>query len=621
MKHRSRGAFAVVLLSALFTAATPARAETYRGARRSDPVRPISVDRDLRDLPKVAPWKPGDPIKEIPLRRRKMPGIPARTPAPPRTDPLLATQSAAPRGNDRAFTTPVLDIAGQGYSGVHPPDTIGEIGPAHYIQMINGAGGGLFTVYDKTTGALVAGPSNLDGLGTGSCATGLGDPVVLFDRLAQRWLLTEFASLGNHLCAYVSKTADPVSGGWWAYDFAVPDFPDYPKYAVWPDGYYVGTNEGPPALYALDRVKMLAGQAATYQRLTVPAIAGFGFQMLQPADMDGYAPPADGEPAIFLRHRDDEVHNIGSNDPSKDFLELWTMHVDWSTPANTSVSGPTNVAITEIDSDLCGLVSFSCIPQPFAPLPLDPLREVVMWRAQYRKFLDGHEALVGNLATDVDGNDRAGVRWFELRRSDGGAWTKYQEGTYSPDATGRWMASAAMDRFGGIAVGYSVSSSSVKPGIRYAGRLVDDPLGTLPQAETVIRAGATSQLSTTRWGDYASMNVDPNDDCTMWFTTEYGSGNKWATRITKLQFDACAALGTTDTDGDGIPHGGDNCPNDANYDQVDWNANGVGDVCDTLVCSTVTGGGSATARAAALLGPALLAAIGIRRWRGRGARS
>ncbi|MBK7974628.1 MAG: hypothetical protein IPK07_15560 [Deltaproteobacteria bacterium] len=224
--------------------------------------------------------------------------------------------------------------------------------------MINGSGGGIFTVYDKTTGATIAGPTNLDTLGTGSCATGLGDPVVLFDRLAQRWFLTEFASLGNHLCAYVSKTADPVSGGWWAYDFSVPDFPDYPKYAVWPDGYYVGTNEGSPAVYALDRVRMLAGQAATYQRLTVPAIAAFGFQMLQPADLDGYAPPADGEPAIFLRHRDDEVHNIGANDPSKDFLELWQMHVDWITPANTAVSGPTNVAIAEIDSDLCGLSSF-----------------------------------------------------------------------------------------------------------------------------------------------------------------------------------------------------------------------------------------------------------------------
>lgn len=539
MNVRARGAWVVVLLS--LVCAASARAETIRGARRSDPVRPVSVDRDLRDLPRVAPWKPGDPIKEIPLRRRKMPGIPERTPAPAKLDPLLAAQSAAPRGNDRAFTTPALDIAGMGYTGVHPPDTIGEIGPAHYIQMINGSGGGIFTVYDKTTGATIAGPTNLDTLGTGSCATGLGDPVVLFDRLAQRWFLTEFASLGNHLCAYVSKTADPVSGGWWAYDFSVPDFPDYPKYAVWPDGYYVGTNEGSPAVYALDRVRMLAGQAATYQRLTVPAIAAFGFQMLQPADLDGYAPPADGEPAIFLRHRDDEVHNAGSNNASQDYIDLFAFTPNFTTPASSTLVGPTSVAMAEIDSDLCGLTSFSCIPQPGTTVKLDPLREVVMQPAQYRNDVGGHETIVGSLATDVTGSDQAGVRWFELRRNGAGAWSLFQQGSYSPNSTNRWMSSIAMDRDGDIALAYSVSSSAVNPGLSYTGRTSAAGVGTMPEAETSIVAGVGKD-SSNRYGDYHHMSIDPADDCTFWYTTQYigtnGSFN-WRTRVASFKFPNC----------------------------------------------------------------------------------
>ena len=214
---------------------------------------------------------------------------------------------------DGDFSTPVLNFEGIAFTGAFPPDTVGDVGPNHYIQMVNDGvnGGSVFAVYDKA-GNLLAGPISLQSLWTegGACAAGLGDPIVLYDPLADRWLLSEFAATDtdNHLCVYISQTPDPVSGGWFLYDFPTPDFPDYPKYAVWPDAYYVSSNESSPAVYALDRTRMLTGQPATFQRFTAPRLAGFNFQALLPSDLDGSTPPPAGAPNYFMRHRDDEVH-------------------------------------------------------------------------------------------------------------------------------------------------------------------------------------------------------------------------------------------------------------------------------------------------------------------------
>jgi hypothetical protein len=481
-----------------------------------------------------------DPTIEIPRQRYPRPGQ-DRAPAP-RTaslDPLLGRQFAAPSAFDRVFTTPIVNFAGQGYSGVNPPDTVGDVGPSYYIQLINGFGGSLVVIYNKADGTVAAGPFALDSLGTGACANAHGDPIVLYDRLAGRWLLSEFTPPGTtNLCVYVSQTADPISGGWFGYQFPTPDFPDYPKYAVWPDAYYVSTNESSPAVYALDRNQMLTGGTATSQRFTAPNLSGFSFQALTPSDLDGAAGPPSGAPGYFIRHRDDESHNPGSNDASQDFLEIWEFDVDFATPGNSTFTGPTNIAVSEFDSDLCGLFSFDCFPQPGTTTRLDPLREVVMWRSQYRNF-GTHETLVGNLVTDVDGTDRGGIRWFELRRT-GGAWSLFQEGPDSPDATHRWMGSIAMDGAGNIALGYNAGSSTVFPGVRYTGRLSGDTLGTMPQVETTIVAGSGSN-SSNRWGDYSSMNVDPADDCTFWHTNEYGtSSGTWNTQIASFRFSSCA---------------------------------------------------------------------------------
>ncbi|MBN1886960.1 MAG: fibronectin type III domain-containing protein [Thermoflexales bacterium] len=458
-----------------------------------------------------------------------------------------------------SFSTPSLNFEGMVRTDRIPPDTVGDVGPNHYIQLVNGNGTQV-SIYDKQ-GVRLAGPFTLASLWEANggsagdpCTIGRGDPIPLYDQLADRWLLSEFASTGNHLCVYISRDSDPVISGWYVYDFSTPETPDYPKYAVWPDAYYVSTNESVPAVYALDRAKMLAGDSgATFQRFWAPELAGFDFQALIPGDLDGATPPPAGSPNYFLRHRDDEVHNPGANDPSRDFLEVWEFRVDFDTPANSSFAKALDIEVAEFDSTLCGLNNMYCFPQPGGSL-LDPIAEVVMWRLQYRNF-GAYETLLGNFTVDV-GADRGGIRWFELRKAGSGDWGLHQEGTYAPDAANRWIGGIAMDAAGNIALGYSVSSSSVYPSIRYAGRLATDTLGTLPWGEYNVVAGTGSQASN-RWGDYSAMSVDPADDCTFWYTNEYiPAGGAWRTRIASFGFLAAPgvpALGIPADGASGLP--------------------------------------------------------------------
>ncbi|MFZ2360857.1 MAG: carboxypeptidase regulatory-like domain-containing protein [Anaerolineae bacterium] len=454
-------------------------------------------------------------------------------------DPLLAVQEAAAPAAPDAFGTPLLNFNGQGFTSVNPPDTVGDVGPNHYIQMINNSSSSRVTAYNKNTGAVIFGPATLSSLAPSGnpCSSGAGDPIVLHDQLANRWLLSEFASSGNNLCVYISQTADP-GGMYYFYRFQTPNFPDYPKYAVWPDAYYVSSNEsGGPAVYALDRTRMLAGLSATFQRRTAPSLSGFGFQALTPADLDGATAPPSGTPGLFMRHRDTEVHGP-SGMPSNDLLEVWAFTVNWTTPASSSFSKIADIQVAEFDSALCGLTSFNCIAQPGTSTRLDPLREVIMWRLSYRNF-GSRQVLVGNFSTDV-GSDRAGVRWFELRRTSGN-WGLFQEGTYAPGNVSRWMGGIAMDKSGNMALGYNVGSSSTYPGLRYVGRLAGDGAGAMPQGEFTIVNGSAANGSN-RYGDYSSMNIDPADDCTFWFTGQWNDASQWKTRIAKLKFDQCTTV-------------------------------------------------------------------------------
>ena len=472
-------------------------------------------------------------------------------------DPLLPIQANAPA--NMAAPTLLANFDGN-VTGTSPHDPTGDIGANYYIQATNSGGGTLVNIIDKNTN-ISASTFTLDSLGSNQCANGLGDPIILYDHLAERWFLSEFSSGGNRLCVYISQSSDPL-GSYYAYNFtAANSFPDYPKYGLWPDAYYLGTNESTSTVYALERADMLNGAAATTVHFNVPDMAGFGFQMIPPADLDGANPPRVGDPGYFMRHRDDEVHNAGSNNPSEDYLDLFAFAVDWATPGNATFTQIATIPVAEFDSDLCGLSSFNCFPQQGTSTTLDPLREVIMWRLQYRNF-GNYETLVANHVTDVSGSDQGGLRWYELRRTNQGTWTLYQQGTYSPDSLNRFMGSIAMDGDGNIALAYSVTSSSMYPSLRYTGREAADPLGTMA-AEVSIHNG-TGTSGSNRWGDYSSLNIDPKDDCTFWYTMEYGSGGTRRTRIASFKFDSCGAQPNFSLSA--TPSTQDICaPNNANY--------------------------------------------------------
>lgn len=502
---------------------------------------PIFLDASAR--PVLAAWRPGDAIVDIPRRQTRLaPYEPPRY-LPDGFDSLASQQEGRSVNAPMAFNTPLLNIAGGAYSGVAPSDASGDVGQNHYVQVINSNSGAVYRIFNKS-GTLVAGPFNLESLGTGLCTNGGGDGVVLYDEQAQRWLLSEFAQTANSLCLYISELADPsVAQTWTRYQINTPGAPDYPKYGIWPSAYVVGVNEGSDtrAVYALDRARMLAGQAITVQRFTVPALSGFNFQLLMPADIDGNSALPSGAKPVLLRQVDDEAHSPSQNDPTRDSLELYELNVDFTTPANSVLSGPSLVYTSEFDADLGGLDGLDGIKQPNNS-QLDSVREAVMNRLVYRVF-PGFESLSGNFVTDRSGTDLAGVRWFELRRTGGSSapWLLFQEGTLSAaDSVNRWLGTHAIDRSGNWALSYNATgtSPSVFPSLRFAGRRDGESRQTMSTLDLSIQAGSANQNSN-RWGDYAQMGVDPVDGCTFWLTGQYSPANNFSTRIASLRHADC----------------------------------------------------------------------------------
>lgn len=461
-------------------------------------------------------------------------------------DPLAAQQIAAPERQERVFSSKLLNIDGQSFTGIHPSDNVGDVGLTEYVQLVNHPDGSQMTVYNKTTGAKIGGPIILGSLApaTSPCRLSAnGAPIVVFDSYAKRWLMVEISDNPNTLCVYLSQTSSAM-GTYYAYQWAIPGYPGYPKVSVWHDAFYVTANEDPggtgvnfPSIYALERNDMLVGGAASLLRVTLPALPGFEFQALTPADADGINPPPPSQPAMFMRHVDDELHDP-SPTPGQDRLELWMYRPNFANPGTSVLMGPTHLPIADFDSDFCSN-SFSCIPQPGSSTLLDPLLEPIMWRLQYRNF-NTHQSLVGSFTVgdlDPGSNDRAAVRWFEVR---GGSltWNLYQQGTFTAaDTTHRWMSTIAMDRFGNMALGFNASNNTlISPSIYYTGRRASDGIGTMTQGSILVQAG-NSSLSNSRWGDYNSLNVDPIDDCTFYFTANYTKGGVWATRISSFRFD------------------------------------------------------------------------------------
>ncbi|MBZ5647606.1 MAG: hypothetical protein LAN37_10320 [Acidobacteriia bacterium] len=476
---------------------------------------------------------------------------------------------------------------GEGFSGpngtfnvnVAPPDTGGAVGRTQYVQLVNTS----IMVFDKQTLTKLSGPTATNSLFSSLASnnpcrtTNDGDGIVLYDHLADRWIITQFGNASPtpatgpyYECVAVSQTSD-ATGSYFLYFFSYSQFPDYPKIGIWPDAYYMSYNvfTSPTGSFvggkvcALDRANMLTGAATrgapgpagTPSSNPPNAPAGNNqvcFNItdsgLLPADLDGAAPPSAGSPNYFLEWFDNSD------------LGLWKFHVDWTTLTNSTLNGvnwvsPNGPSPNSISAGLIAVTAFTatcdpkpgngfntvCIPQKGTGQLLDSLSDRVMHRLAYRNF-GTHESLVVNHA--VVAGTSSGIRWYEIQNPNGTP-TVPQTGTWAPDSSWRWMGSMAMDQQGNIAVGYSVSSSSLFfPSIAYATRLAGDPLGTLG-TETTLMSGAGSQTGgLDRWGDYSAMSVDPVDDCTFWYTNEYlaasGSFN-WHTRIASFKFPSCSS--------------------------------------------------------------------------------
>jgi hypothetical protein len=480
-------------------------------------------------------------IKVTPKARLDQPRAKRIRPIP------LPREMSALLGPDRALqseveplagATDLLNFAGVGqgdydYSPQYaPPDTVGAIGKTQYVQWVNVD----FMVFRKSTGKKLLGPlpgnAIWQGFGGGCENNNDGDPLVHYDRIADRWVISQFAvgSLPYLECVAVSQTSDATGAYYrYAFDYGNLEFPDYPKMGTWPNGYYMTYNIFSGGQFfagskvcAFDRAAMLTGAAATQQCVQLSN----AFGGLLPADLDGKTLPPRRAPNYLL--------SLGRTNTS---LDMWKFQVNWSDPSKTALTGPTAVPVPKY-SPACG--GGTCIPQKGTTNQLDTLADRLMNRLVYRNFGD-HEALVVNHS--VNGGGRVGVRWYEFR-NPGGAIALHQSGTFAPaDGLYRWMGSIAMDKVGNIAAGYSTSSGADFPSIARAGRTPGQQLGKL-FSEQVIRPGGGSQTGTLhRWGDYSALTIDPVDDCTFWFTTEYlkNSGTfNWSTRIASFKFPSCS---------------------------------------------------------------------------------
>jgi hypothetical protein len=442
-------------------------------------------------------------------------------------DPVVQTSAGPLVGTAAGLNFAGVGDGDYGFSpNAAPPDTNGAVGATQYVQWVNES----FAVFDKTTGALVHGPvagnSLWSGFGGGCQTNNDGDPVVQYDKAANRWIFTQFSvhTTPYLQCVAVSTTSD-ATGTYNRYAFSEgPNFPDYPKLGVWPDAYYISFNMFNGNFFAggracaFDRSAMLAGTAAT--QICFQLSTAYGG--LLPSDLDGSTAPPAGSPNFFL------AFNTNS-------LDLWKFHANFVTPASSTFTGPTNIPVAAF-SAACG--GGTCIPQSGTNQQLDSLADRLMYRLAYRNFGD-HEALVATHS--VTAGTSVGVRWYELR-SPNATPTVFQQGTYAPDANYRWMGSIGMDKVGNIAVGYSVSSGSMNPAIRYTGRVPTDAPGTMQLENTIWNGTGSQNGGLSRWGDYSAMTIDPVDDCTFFYTNEYQKANgsfNWSTRIASFKFPSC----------------------------------------------------------------------------------
>ena len=514
------------------------------------PVVQFDVSPPLSELARTEPTT----TEKVQTERGDLRGATAERVRPGDIDQAVQSETGAgeiatPRANFDAFDG----------TGSTPSDSVAAVGPNRIVVMANKR----YAVYSKT-GTTLASPANINTLWSGfggACQIeNAGDPIVLYDRRADRWVLTQFTRQGPTFfnCVAVSQTSDPL-GSYYRYAInAGSNLPDYPKYATWPDAYFISTREFDAndnfvgvGAYALNRTQMLAGVASpsVLSYIVVPGSTRYRIgDGLLPADMDSWMQPPAGAPGLFLGIQDNGV----SYGAPSDGINIWKFHVDFAAPANSSFTFAQTLSVAAFDSIFpCSPTSRECIPQGGTTQKVDHLGrpQFPMFRAAYRRFAT-HESMVLNHSVHVSGV--SGVRWYEVRNPSSTP-TVYQQGTYAPgvsDGIHRWMGSIAMDGLGNIALGYSASNASMFPAIRYTGRYAASTLNTMPLGEGVIVNGNGSQTGSNRWGDYTAMTVDPTDDLTFWYVNQYypmTSPDGWRLRVGSFRLANLAAGATSIT--------------------------------------------------------------------------
>ncbi len=415
--------------------------------------------------------------------------------------------------------------------GANPSDPTGAVGPNHYVVAYNSA----FKIFDKNGNVLIN-DTALNAIFPGTSND--GDPIVLYDQFADRFLITEFdiSSSPNKLMVAVSQGSDPVNDGWYVYKFNVNAMPDFPKYSIWSDGYYVTSNKSNPnqseVVFAMERDKMIAGDnTAQMIGFNLPGIVNNGFYSPSGFNVLGnQMPPAGNAPIIYIQ--DDSW--AGIND---DHLKIWNINVDWNTPANSTISNPQEIITADYNS-VFDNGSFHNLSQPNGT-KIDALQATIMFMTNYRRFSNYNSVVLNFVVKGT--NNKAAIRWYELRQNnDGEPWAIYQEGTYM-DASGHntFAGSISTDRFGKIALGYTIVDTDQVPELRYTGRFTNDPLGQMTINSEAVVPGSQSS-SNFRYGDYAQMTVDPVDGRTFWFISEYFNNNSRIDQVGVFSFNQFA---------------------------------------------------------------------------------
>ena len=533
MNQTFRAGFrSLLVVGTLLLGLMPASAQkVQRGAITIYPVA-HDVSLPLRDLARNAPVvQPG-------TLRTLVPG-----PRPTQFNAAGVPDALAQQEHLRNVgTTNFLNFAGltgTAAGGVEPPDTNGSVGSTQFVETVNLS----YAVYDKTTGTQLLGPVLMNTIWSGLTGTlcnsvAGGDPVVLWDKVAQRWFISELAYNGtltqNYLCIAVSTSSD-ATGSYNRYSYSIgTTLPDYPKYSVWPDAYYVsynafangGASFAGAVPCAFDRTAMLAGGTA----VMVCFSGNVNNYSFLPSDVDGATQPPSGAPNHYI-----ELF-------SGTTLEQFDFHVDFVNTSKSTFTGPTVINVTSW-TQICGFTR-ACIPQPSPGEKVDSLGDRLMFRAAYRNYGD-HEAIVlTHTVMPGTGSTATGaVRWYELRATPvGGAFSVFQSGTFQNAKISLWMPSIAQDKVGDIALGMSASSTTVKPTVVYTGRTPTDASGKMESPFIVAKGTGVQTAGGNRWGDYSSMSLDPADDCTFWFSQEYyttTSAANWATRINSFKFTGC----------------------------------------------------------------------------------